>query len=257
MKKMKISIISPCLNNSKQVRIFLSSLFLQKYPLKEVIMVDGGSKDETINTIKHCQKKYPNLKLIKTGFASPGLQRNKGAEKANGELLFFLDSDIFFDDASLLEKTIQHFEDTGLVCVCGITCQQKGSTLTRITYYLWALLRLILSKLPFPFKKLLTSSSFIAVRKKVFEEIGGFKKIYLINEDGIFGKDLCNYIYLYGKKVEIDLNLKIWHYPKRFKSGWFRAIQYYFYIIPSIFGFLKPYFSSIQISSEEKFKNGK
>ena len=70
MKK-KISIIMICLNSEKTIQNSIQSFNLQKYSNKELIVIDGGSADKTINIVKNSDgvnyfEEKKNLGLSKT-----------------------------------------------------------------------------------------------------------------------------------------------------------------------------------------------
>ena len=91
---MKFSIIVPIFNEEKRVERFLKHIFNQtKQP--EIVLVDGGSTDNTIKIIKRYQKKMKNLKLyFETGSnRSPANARNIGKRKAKGPFILFMDID--------------------------------------------------------------------------------------------------------------------------------------------------------------------
>lgn len=82
-----ISVIIPALNEEKVIAFTLNSIIEQAGEY-EVIVVDGGSDDATLNEVR----KYPQVKIItaKKGRAS---QMNAGADVAKGEWLLFLHAD--------------------------------------------------------------------------------------------------------------------------------------------------------------------
>ena len=91
---MKVSIITPLYNERKRIEEYLKRL--EKQTVKpEVVLVDGGSADGTIEFIKQYQKKHKNVKLFfESGrYRSPANARNIGLKKASGEAVIFLDVD--------------------------------------------------------------------------------------------------------------------------------------------------------------------
>lgn len=89
---MKISIIIPVLNEQNGIASLLDYLFETKNPdyTREIIVVDGGSQDATIEILKT----FSEIKIVhsKKGRAS---QMNAGARIAKSEILYFLHSDTF------------------------------------------------------------------------------------------------------------------------------------------------------------------
>lgn len=92
--KIIASIIIPTLNRSKELSAALESLKKQTYLLNiEIIIIDNGSVDNTIEIVKSYEKYLP---IIYEYNNVPGLLtgRHKGSEIANGEILCFLDDDV-------------------------------------------------------------------------------------------------------------------------------------------------------------------
>lgn len=86
---MKISIIIPCLNEEKFLPNLIADLRNQSLLPDEILVIDAGSKDKTLELVKS-----DNLvKVINTN-PNIGAQRKLGGEKAEGDLLFFFDSDV-------------------------------------------------------------------------------------------------------------------------------------------------------------------
>lgn len=89
----KFSVIIPALNEEKFLPKLLASLTVQSRRDFEVIVVDGSSKDKTVETAKSFLAKLPSLFIEVSRIASLPLQRNLGAKRARGEWLIFIDAD--------------------------------------------------------------------------------------------------------------------------------------------------------------------
>ena len=61
----EISVIVPCYNLEKYISDCLDSLVLQTFKSYEVIVIDDGSTDNSVNIIQKYVDKYPFIKLIK------------------------------------------------------------------------------------------------------------------------------------------------------------------------------------------------
>jgi len=92
----KISVVILTYNSANYIKPCLSSLYMQSYQDFEVIVVDNGSKDETMSLVKEI---YPQAILIENKDnlgASKG--RNQGIEAARGEWIVALDCDIILEN---------------------------------------------------------------------------------------------------------------------------------------------------------------
>ena len=92
----KISIIIPCLNEEKTIRILLDAIFAQTYPLAEmeVIIADGFSEDNTRAEISAFKGEFPDLdvKVIDSPKRNIPVGLNLAINAARGEIIVRLDA---------------------------------------------------------------------------------------------------------------------------------------------------------------------
>jgi len=88
----KFSIIIPTLDEEICLPLLLKDLTLQSWTDFEVIHVDGGSKDKTLEKAKEWECKL-NFRTIKHNVKNVSAQRNLGASKAKGDWIIFMDAD--------------------------------------------------------------------------------------------------------------------------------------------------------------------
>ena len=94
-----VSVIIDNYNYEKYVSKAIESVLNQSYENIELIVVDDGSSDESVDIIKNYQEKFPEK--IKTCFKKNGGQAsafNAGVKLCSGELICFLDSDDEFEN---------------------------------------------------------------------------------------------------------------------------------------------------------------
>lgn len=103
------SIIIPALNEETYLPLLLADLCLQTGVNFEVIVVDGGSTDQTRSRLQDYQKKL-TLRLIRSPRANVGYQRNLGAQKARYSWLLFLDADLRLQ-ADFLKLLAHHLQN--------------------------------------------------------------------------------------------------------------------------------------------------
>lgn len=105
MPKIKISVIIPVFNEEKNIIDCLQSLEKQLISNFEVILVDDGSFDNTINIINQYKSKNYKLNILLQKHKGPALARNLGVLSAIGEILVFIDADMTFDKKFLQNLT--------------------------------------------------------------------------------------------------------------------------------------------------------
>jgi glycosyltransferase involved in cell wall biosynthesis len=85
----RISIITPSFNQGKYIAATIESAFNQHYPDLEHIVIDGGSKDDTLGILR----RYPHLTVISEPDRGQADAINKGFRRATGQIWGFLNSD--------------------------------------------------------------------------------------------------------------------------------------------------------------------
>lgn len=92
-----ISVIIPTYNEESVISDCLDSLSKQSMRDFEVIVVDDGSTDSTMDRIRNLQITNNKLQIFKQEHKGAGSARNKGAKHALGDILVFVDADMTFD----------------------------------------------------------------------------------------------------------------------------------------------------------------
>ena len=101
MEKPKISVIMPSLNVGDYMEQCLSSVLNQSLKEIEVICVDAGSTDQTLDIIKKHQKNDKRIKLINSDKKSYGHQVNIGLKEARGIYVSIVETDDYIDENML------------------------------------------------------------------------------------------------------------------------------------------------------------
>lgn len=107
---MKVSVVIPTYNEENNLGECLGSLMRQTHPDYEVIVVDDGSNDHTVDIADSF-----GVKVLHERHQGPGLARNKGVVAASGDVFCFLDADMTFapDFLSRLAEPIERGEAVG------------------------------------------------------------------------------------------------------------------------------------------------
>lgn len=100
----KVSVIVPNYNHEKYLDRRLNSIFGQTFRDYELIFLDDASTDNSVQVFKKLSKGYAVKEIINdTNSGSPFIQWNKGVQYANGEYLWFAESDDWADKEFLSE----------------------------------------------------------------------------------------------------------------------------------------------------------
>lgn len=220
-----ISIIIPTLNEEKFLPKLLDSLGAQTNKNFEVIVVDGSSKDKTIEVAK----KFSGVKIIVSKKASLPLQRNLGAKHAAGEWLIFLDADgVIFPYA--LDRCSAYIASRPTVKFFTPWFAPDGNTFGDVIWILFAILFMESAR---NMKRQIAPGPFIAVRKDVFDASKGFEEMRSYGEDQEFSMRLSEQ----GIKLDI-LRESLYEYSLRRmrRDGVLKIFQ--IYSGASIIGFL-------------------
>lgn len=100
----KISIIMPVYNGAKYLEKSLESVSRQTFKDLEVICVDDGSTDNSLEVLDELKAKYDFIKVISQENQGSGKARNTGLRNAGGEYIAFLDADDIYVDANALNE---------------------------------------------------------------------------------------------------------------------------------------------------------
>mgnify|MGYP002620249491 FL=1 len=217
---MKYSIIVPVYNRPDEVDELLESLSNQTQKDFEVIIVEDGS----VKTCKDVCDKYADILALyyyAKENSGPGQSRNYGAERAQGDYLIILDSDVVLPEGYLeaIDKSLQAHTGTGVLCdvsshstpvpVCAFggpdaahpsfTPVQKAISYSMTSFFTTGGIRGGKAKLD----KFYPRSFNMGIRRDVYLELGGFSKMR-------FGED-------------IDFSYRIveaGHQPRLFPEAW-------------------------------------
>lgn len=122
MHIVKVSVIIPVYNVEKYLRQCLDSVVNQTLKDIEIILVDDGSTDLSLDICNEYAKKDARVKVFHQKNLGAGAARNLGLDKANGEYLSILDSDDYFE-LSMLEKLYEKAKnDDTDITICDVNC---------------------------------------------------------------------------------------------------------------------------------------
>lgn len=177
---MKVSIITVAFNSAATIAHCMQSVLDQSYSNIEYIVVDGLSKDNTLNIVREFEPLFASkMRWISENDNGIYDAMNKGLHMATGDVVGILNSDDFFTDNDVIEKVAQAFTDDKIDAVYGDVHFVRETNLSRcVRYYSSAGFRpwwLRFGIMP-------AHPSFYA-RKEVFQKAGLYKTDYKIGGD--------------------------------------------------------------------------
>ena len=194
----RVTVVVPAYNEEQTIRVAVETLLESVHPDLEVIVVDDGSQDCTAAKILDLHEKG-RIRLIRQENAGKAAALNRGIAAATGEVVLYTDADsLFLRDT--VAKMARWFADPSIDAVCGNDMPLRARTalqklLAVTTHIGTGYVRRALSVigcLP------IISGNLGAVRRRVLEEIGGFRELW--------GEDLeiTWRLHAHGKRIVFD-----------------------------------------------------
>ncbi len=176
---MKVSIITTTYNSEKTLAYTIESVLRQSYHDIEYWIIDGASKDGTVDLIKKYEPLFGG-RLFWVSERDRGLYDalNKGIKKSSGDVVGILNSDDFFTSDDVIERMVAGFESSVDAVYGDVHFVKPNDTETCVRYYS--------SKHFSPWKMrfgyMPAHPSFYA-RKSVFDNFGLYSLEYKIASD--------------------------------------------------------------------------
>jgi len=214
---LKVSLITTVKNEADSMDRLLESLLAQSRKPEEVIIVDGGSTDGTVEVIRAYQGKLPLKLIIGQGFnISQG--RNAAIAQAQGEIIASTDAGVRLDPDWLKHLLGPFEEDDSIDVVSGFFLPEPQSV---FEVALGATVLPTLSEIdPHRF---LPSSRSVAFRREAWKEVGGYPQWLDYCEDLVFDFELRHA----GFKFLFAPQAVVYFRPRPHLAAFFR--QYYRY----------------------------
>lgn len=182
---MQVSVCVTVLNEEKSIAKLLEALLSQSKKADEIIIVDGGSTDSTLEIISKFQKRSKKIKLL-TEKSSRAKGRNLSVEISRGEIIAMTDAGCI-PQKDWLKNITKPFEYKVDV-VAGFYKMKATNRFQKVA-------SAFLGILPQNFdEKFLPSTRSIAFTKDIWEKVGGFpEKMDGTAEDTVFNLKLINH----------------------------------------------------------------
>ena len=115
----KISIIIPCLNEEKYIDSCIDSIVNSNLDDYELIFIDGGSSDKTVNIIEDYQKENSCIQLLHNPEKFTPISMNMGIKDSKGAYIFIISAHAKYDDGYFI-TLVKHMKALNANCVGGV-----------------------------------------------------------------------------------------------------------------------------------------
>ena len=177
---MKISIVTATYNSGKTVRDTFQSVLMQTYDDYEMIVVDGGSKDDTVDIIREYEPTFDGrMKWISEPDRGIYDAMNKGFAMATGDVVGILNSDDFYSSNGILRKVTITMQDKNIDAVYGDVHFVRDNDLGKsVRYYSSRAFHRVWMRFGF-----MPAHPSFYCRREVYEKYGTFDLSYKVAAD--------------------------------------------------------------------------
>ena len=212
-----ISIIIPVLNEAEHIGGLLKHLIENSDPknISEIIVVDGGSTDGTIEIVDDFIKPQRFLKPLRFTSSNKGRakQMNLGAKHAKGDILYFLHADSL--PPKNFDQLIIHEVKKGNKAGCfRMQFNSKHQWLCLASWFT-----------QFSWRACRGGDQSQFITRQIFNDIGGYDENYIIYEDNILINEL------FARKEFVVINKKIKTSARLYNKHGVWKVQYHFWTI--------------------------
>lgn len=181
---MKVSFITPVFNEEATIGPYLESLASQSRKPDEVIIADGSSTDRTVEEIRARSGLFSKLRVI-VRQCNIAAGRNLAAQEATGEIIAMSDAGCILDK-KWLEEIIRPLEEDPSADICvGNWCIETTPGLPALLRWYFVQTNPGMRDGP---KPMMPSARSVAVRRKVWVEMGGHPEFLYAGEDTLFNQ---------------------------------------------------------------------
>ena len=199
----KLSIIIPCYNSGHHIVQNINKLKkkIRKFNIfSEIILVDDGSKDNTLKQLIIAKKKFKNIKILKNKKnIGKSFSLIKGIKKSKFKQLLIYDSDLpYFNDLNKILKNLKKYD------LIFIDRKSKNSKLKSKKLSLYQISRLIVGKLVCFIINLINlsnSNQDTQAGLKAFNKPRNFNKIKFVSKKFFFDAEIMILFHINNKKI--------------------------------------------------------
>jgi rhamnosyltransferase len=206
---MKVSVIIPTRNGGQYLTELFVILKEQSIKPAQILVVDSSSED---NTLKICEDFRVDIIHINAQSFDHGGTRNLAASRATGDIMIFMTQDAIFSDMRGIENLIRPLEDCRIAASYGRQmARQDASPIERFVrsfnYPPTGMIKEMDDVSRLGVKTFFFSNACSAIKRQVFEEVGGFPQKTIMNEDMFLAAKLL----VKGYKIAYQADAVVYH----------------------------------------------
>lgn len=208
-----ISIIIPVLNEASTIETLLDDIYKKGtlHNISQIIVVDGGSEDNTVDLAAAFSEKLPlNILKARKGRAK---QMNSGAQSASGSILYFLHADTILPK-NFDSQIISEYQK-GDIAGCFRMKFDSSHPILKLSQWFTR----------FNFKSCRGGDQSLYIAKEVFEKLGGYNEAYSVYEDCEFINRIYNQYHFTIIKDYVTTS------SRRYAKNGTLKLQYHFALI--------------------------
>jgi len=193
-----VSLIVPCFNEQDNIEGVLNSLLVLDYPKEklEILIIDDGSKDNTLKIAKQFQKKHKQIQVFHKENGGKYTALNLALTKTKGEIVGCIDADCYAEK-NALKKMLPYFETPEVAAVVAtIKILRPDNILQGIQYAEFLISAFLKKMLSFLDSIIVTPGPLSLFRKEILDIVGPYK-------EGHMTEDLEMALRLQSKQMKI------------------------------------------------------
>ena len=202
MSGVLVSVIIPCYNQGRFLGEAIDSVLAQSYRNFEIILVDDGSTDTTVEVAR----RYGAKVLSTGGRKGPAKARNQGAREAKGDVVFFIDADICLHHNTLSRVAHGFATDPGVDAIIG-SYDDSPEQQDVLSMYRNLMHRYVHQQGRAEASTFWSGCG--AIRRSVFLQHGGFDESY--RRPAIEDIELGYRLVAAGHRIQLDRSLEVKH----------------------------------------------
>jgi cellulose synthase/poly-beta-1,6-N-acetylglucosamine synthase-like glycosyltransferase len=221
-----VSVVIPMYNEGEIIEQCIGSVLNQNYPGRqtEIIVVDGGSTDDSREKVENLKELHPNISLYDNPKQTSSSGLNVGVMHAKGDVIIILGAHALMD-REFIRLNISYLREKNVKCVGGTTVN-IGKTYTQQAIGLAMNSPFGLSSAPYRYcqkPRFVDTVIYASYRRELFDEVGLFNEEGLISDDA----ELNWRIREAGHRIFYTPEIKSYYYPRRSLGKLFRQIFRY------------------------------